>query len=195
MTRDRATPALCCRRAIGAAALTTFATFAPAASSCGYEDPSSAAVQRGLLNHAYPNALHVIGALTQARMEGVVAPPSQAPAANDPFGSQFRKTAQMLQQLGDTLDVDPGDELAFSMVLLEPMLWTRFSMRDGHVATSVHVNGPAAGDLVVITTEAVIREIADHRLTPERARQIGLIRIYGDPARTARLQAIFAAKP
>lgn len=192
---DRSTLALCCRRTIGAAALTTFVMFAPAASSCGYEDPNSAAVQRGLLNHAYPNALHVIGALTQARMEGVVAAPSEAPAAKDPFGSRFRKTAQMLQQVGDTLGVDPSDDLAFSIVLIEPMLWTRFSMRDGHVATSVHVSGPAAGDLVVIATEAVIREIADHRLTPERAAELGLIRIYGDPAKRARLQAIFAAKP
>ena len=65
----------------------------------------------------------------------------------------------MLQQFGDTLGVDPGDDLAFSMVLIEPMLWTRFAVHGGRVATSVHVNGPAAGDLVVIATEAAIWEI------------------------------------
>ena len=183
-----------CRRAIGAAALTTFATFAPAALSCGYEDPSSAAVQRGVLNHAYPNALHVIGALTQARMEGVVAPPSEAPTAKDAFGSQFHKTARMLQQLGDTLRVDPSDDLAFSMVLIEPMLWSRFAVSGGRVATSVHVNGPPAGDVVVIASEAVVREIVGHRLTPLRAEELGLIRIYGDPVKIAQLRAMIASQ-
>ena len=75
MSRDRSPPtaaptrlAFLCRRAIGAAALAASVALAPAALSCGYEDPSSAAVQRGVLNYAYPNALYVVGALTQARM-------------------------------------------------------------------------------------------------------------------------------
>ena len=190
------------RHAIGAAALTALAALAPVALGCGYEDPNSAAVQRGVLNHAYPNALYVVGALTQARMEGVLAPPpqapaAQAPAAKDPFGSQFRKTARMLEQFGDTLGADASDDLDFSLLLIEPMLWTRFAVRGGAVAASVHVAGPAEGDAVMITTEAALAEIVGHRLTGERAADIGLIRIYGDPARIARLQAVFAgqAKP
>jgi hypothetical protein len=204
MSRDRDTAhpatttprglALPCRCALGAAALTTFMTFAPVALSCGYEDPKSAAVQRGVLNYAYPNALHVIGALTQARMEGIVAPPSEAPASKDPFGSQFRKTERMLQQLGDVLGVHPSDDLAFSMVLIEPMLWTRFAVSDGRVATTVHINGPAAGDLVVIAIEAVVQEIIGQRLTFLRAEELGLIRIYGEPAKIASLRAIFASQ-
>jgi hypothetical protein len=39
---------------------------------CGFEDPGSATVQRGVLNLAYTNSLHVIGAVTQATMEGIL---------------------------------------------------------------------------------------------------------------------------
>ncbi len=193
MTGDRRL-ALRGSRAIGAAALTAFVTFSPAASSCGYEDPGSAAVQRGVLNFAYPDALHVVGALTQARMTGVVAPPSEAPAAKDPFGSQFHKTARMLQQFGDLLGVDRVVDLTFSMVLIEPMLWVRFAAHGGRVAASVHGDGPAAGDVVVIASEAALREIVGHRLSPERAEELGLIRIYGEPARILHLRATLAGR-
>jgi hypothetical protein len=204
MSRDRSTPRppetaprrswFGCRRAIGAAALTSLVAMAPVAFGCGYEDANSAAVQRGVLNFAYPNALHVVGALTQARLAGVVAPPPEAPAGNDPFGSQL--TARMLQQFGDALGVEPhaSDDLAFSLVLIEPMLWARLAPRDGGVATSVHVSGPAAGDPVVIATEAAMREIVGRRLTAERADELGLIRIYGDPEKIARLRAIIAGQ-
>ena len=37
-----------------------------------------------------------------------------------------------------------------------------------------------------------LAEIVGHRLTPERAADIGLIRIYGDQGQTARLRAIIA---
>jgi hypothetical protein len=204
MSRDRSTPrppetapwrlSFGRRRVIGAAALTCLVAMAPVALGCGFEDPKSAAVQRGVLNFAYPNALHVVGALTQARLGGVIAPPADAPAGNDPFGSQFHKTARMLQRFGDALGVEPSDDLAFSMVLIEPMLWTRFAAGGGRVATSVHVDGPAAGDLVAIVTEAVVREIVGHRLTPLRAEELGLIRIYGDPEKIARLRAIIAGQ-
>jgi hypothetical protein len=204
MRRDRSTPrppetaprrpSFGCRRAVGAAALTSLVAMAPVAFGCGYEDPNSAAVQRGVLNFAYPYALHVVGALTQARLAGVVAPPPEAPAVNDPFGSQFHKTARMLQQFGDTFGIEPSEHLAFSMVLIEPMLWARFAPRDGGVATSVHVSGPATGDPVVIATEAAMREIVGRRLTAERADELGLIRIYGDPEKIARLRAIIAGQ-
>ena len=204
MSRDRSTPrppetaprrpSFGCRRAIGAVALTSLVAMAPVAFGCGYEDANSAAVQRGVLNFAYPNALHVVGALTQARLAGVVAPPPEAPAGNDPFGSQFHKTTRMLQQFGDTFGIEPSEDLAFSMVLIEPMLWTRFAAGGGRVATSVHVSGPAAGDPVVIATEAAMREIVGRRLTAERADELGLIRIYGDPEKIARLRAIIAGQ-
>jgi hypothetical protein len=158
--------------------------------ACGYEDPNSAAMRRGVLNWAYPQALHVLGALTRARMDGIVAP-SEGPATTDALA--LHKTARMLQRFADTIGAElPGDDLAFSLVLIEPMLWTRFAVRDERFSASVHVDGPAAGDVVMIATEAALWEIVGQRLTPERAEELGLIRLYGDPAKVARLRAIMA---
>ena len=180
------------RRQIGAAALVATVMYVPIALSCGYEDPNSASIQRGALNLSYRNALYVVGALTQARMDGVIAPPSEGLPAKDLFGSQFHKTAMMLQKFGDALVLSPNDDLVFSLVLVEPMLWTRFAVREGRVTTSVHLNGPAADAPVVIATEAVLGEIAEHRMTPERAAELDLIRFYGDPEKVVQLRAVLA---
>jgi hypothetical protein len=49
----------------------------------------------------------------------------------------------MMQQLANALGGKPHSDgdLAFSLVLIEPMLWTRFSADDGRFSASVHVNG------------------------------------------------------
>ncbi|SDR63830.1 hypothetical protein SAMN05519103_09083 [Rhizobiales bacterium GAS113] len=158
--------------------------------ACGYEDPSSAVFQRSVLSLSYPKALYVLGALTQARMDGTIAP---EPIATANYLLGFIKTSHMLQRFGAALQIRSGDdeELAFTLVLIEPMLWTRFSIHEGHVATTVHVEGPQPGDLVVVTAEAVLRLIVDRRMTAERAEELGLIRIYGDPSKFDRLQRSF----
>ena len=67
----------------------------------------------------------------------------------------------------------------FSLLLIEPMLWTRFVSDGGDVRAQVHVSGPQAGDLVAISGEEVIREIAKNRLSIGEAYRRGLIRLYG----------------
>jgi hypothetical protein len=161
--------------------------------ACGYEDPNSLALRRGALNLAFPNALYVQGALTQAHMnETIIVEPRRAAAA-DPFGGGFRKAARMLRRLGEELpDVSRGaDGFAFSLVLIEPMLWTRFWLDDGQVRTEVHVDGPQRGDLVVVSAEAALREVLAGRLTMSAAEQAGLIRFYGDPADVAQYRRLF----
>lgn len=179
--------------AAGGAVLVAFLAHAPGALSCGYEDPNSVAFQRGVLNFAYPDALHVIGALTQARITGVVAALPEESPRSDLFGSQLKKTTRMLHRFGDALNTSPGGDLAFSMLLIEPMLWTRFALLDGRMVTSVHTDGPASGDPVVIAAEAALAEIVAHRLTPEDAFRLGLLRFYGDPAKLARLRGMKSA--
>jgi hypothetical protein len=67
----------------------------------------------------------------------------------------------------------------FSLLLIEPMLWTRFVSNGGDVRTQVHVSGPQAGDLLVISGEEVLRAVANDRLTVGDAYRSGLIRLYG----------------
>ena len=54
--------------------------------------------------------------------------------------------------------------------------------------TSVHVNGPEKGDLVVVSAEAALEAIVSHRLAFERAEEAGLVRFYGDVETSARLR-------
>lgn len=72
------------------------------------------------------------------------------------------------------------------------MLWSRYAVGQGTVGVSTHVKGPQRGDLVVVTAEAALEEIVSHRLSWERAEELGLVRFYGDPVQAARLRALAA---
>ncbi len=163
----------------------------PVAQACGYEDPNSATFQRGVLNWSYPNALYVQGAVTQAILDRTIEPPA-ATRKKDLFGSGFRSAANRLNQFGSELQPGDTDEFPFTLVLIEPMLWSRYAVGEGTVGVSTHVKGPQRGDLVVVTAEAALEEIVSHRLSWERAEELGLVRFYGDPVQAARLRALAA---
>jgi hypothetical protein len=142
--------------------------------ACGYHDDVSLA--RGLLNWTYPDALHVVGAISTAVAERRLAAPATVRG-----GLGYHGTARVLdrhaQQLRMSSSGMPGP--TFSVLLIEPMLWTRFVSEGGDVRPQVHVSGPNVGDLVVISGEEVIREIAHDRLSFGEAYRQGLIRLYG----------------
>lgn len=184
--------AMCRGACVGAMLIAGTCNSLPAL-ACAFEYPSSADFQRGVLSFSYPKALYVLGALTQAQLDRTIVAEPAAPA-NYLLG--FIKVTRMLQRFGEALQDQPSEdnELAFTLVLIEPMLWTRYSIRDGHVATSVHVDGPQPGDLVVVTAEAALRLIVDGRMTADKAEELGLIRIYGDPSKFAHLRRLFEVR-
>jgi hypothetical protein len=154
---------------------------------CGFEDPASATVQRGVLNLSYPNALYVIGAAAQARAAGILRPDPQTPEAKDMFA--FHRNARMLERFGAerVRRGSQADPLVFFLVLVEPTLWTRFSVRGAEVETSVHVAGPEADRAVIVTSIDALKGIVDHGLTSRRAVDLGLIRVYGEPDASRRI--------
>ncbi len=155
--------------------------------ACAYEDPSAADFQQGVISAFYPKSLYVLGALTQAQLNGII-PAEPAPRAN--YLAGYLKTDHSLHLFGDALRDQRSEDgtLAFTLVLIEPMLWTRFVFDSGRATTSVHVDGPQPGDVVVWTAEAALRQIADHRLTFARAEELGLVRFYGDDGEIARVR-------
>ncbi|TBB22992.1 hypothetical protein ELH51_15395 [Rhizobium ruizarguesonis] len=153
--------------------------------ACGYEDPQS--VSRGSLSWSYPDSLYVIGAISQEVAAG------RLPFANfdrpgiDLFGHKFLLAANSLARFAALLDAGSPQSLRrpVAVVLVEPMLWARFEpMADG-LHTAVHVSGPEHGDLVIITGEAVVAEIAAGHLTLGQAYARGVLRLYGDDAEVA----------
>jgi len=154
--------------------------------ACGYHDDVTLA--RGMLNWTYPDALHVVGAMAQAVSEKRLPPPART---LDLWA--YHRTVRSLEQLGEQLRIPAGENvpLAFSLLLIEPMLWTRFNAEGGDLHAQVHVSAPPVGELVLITGEDVVREIANHRLSVSDAYRQGLIRLYGPETEIARFLQLY----
>lgn len=154
--------------------------------ACGYDNPQS--VSRGFLNWIYPDSLYVIGAISKevaARHLPLSNFDRGGPA--DLFGHKFRLAKTSLEKFGAMLDAASPEPLRtpVALVLVEPMLWARFQPTAQGVRTAVHVSGAERGDLVVITGEAVLAEIAARRLTFRDAYARGVVRLYGGDAQIA----------
>ena len=165
--------------------LATLLASAPAVHACGLENPSS--VNVGLLNLAYPNALHVRTAIWIAQRDGLLAP-FDAAAMVEPQSPDFvlRQMSLLREIRGQFValkaDMDAGGARAvpsFSVVLLGIVLWTRFEAGDAALNMTVHAPGPGSEDVVIVTDAPVIAALAAGRLTPAEARRRGLMRAYG----------------
>jgi hypothetical protein len=171
-----------------------FALGSPTVSAaCGYHD--DVALARGLLNWTYPDALHVLGAIASATAERRLSAPEPAAPVRDLFGGGYRQTVGSIERLAAALrnaSVDRSSRSAFAVVLVEPMLWTRFeASEDRDLNARIHVSGPERGDLVVVSGEVVVAAIADGRLTVGEAQRAGLIRLYGSDDQIAWFLATF----
>jgi hypothetical protein len=151
------------------------------AGACGYHDDVT--IARGALNWIYPDALHVVGAMARAVSERRLPAPVQA---RDAWA--FNRIARSLHQFAKQLRIPAGGNApsAFSLLLIEPMLWTHFTPIEGDLQAQVHVSAPPVGELVLITGEDVLREIVNDRLSVGDAYRQGLIRLYGTETEVAR---------
>lgn len=174
-------------------AVAVFATaYSPSRSlACGYHDDVSMA--RGLLNWVYPDALYVLGAISTAVAERRLPPPNPLTAGLDPFGSGYRMTVKPLERFAEALSAaaERPAPFSYSLVLVEPMLWTRFEAHLGELRTQIHVSGPQPGDLVLISGRAVIAEIANGRMDMGVAHRLGLVRMYGSEEQKAQFLATY----
>ena len=147
--------------------------------ACGYDSPQT--VSQGFLNWLYPDSLYVVGAISREVAAGRLPLANFDQTGPDLFGHRFKLTATALEQFGDMLKVaSPGpSQPSVSLIVVEPMLWTRFDQGPDGFRTTVHVSGAQPGDLVLVAGEAVIAEIAGRRLTFGQAVGRGVVRLYG----------------
>jgi hypothetical protein len=168
-----------------------------AARPCGFEDPSSVAGQRGIMNLAFPKSAWVSTAVWQAQKAGDL-PPDALARRNDltpqaRASLQLMRATWLLKSLATRLDVPPGaaDRPAIAIVLMGPMLWSRIEPRDGDIAAraQIHVTGPEPGDVVLVTDTAAIEAIVGAGMRFERAQELGLVRLYGSASQVSAVQA------
>lgn len=173
--------ALLRRAAVSVLFLMLLIVMAPAM-ACGYH--GNAAV--GALNFAYPNALWVRSAVWQAQMEGLLDRP-RTPSATHPVAVQlalahrYREVTGQFEQLRMHLAARHADRPvpSFSVLLMGPMMWSRFESSGASLDLQVHAPGPVAGDVVLLTDEPVLRALASGRMRLTRALELGVVRIHG----------------
>jgi hypothetical protein len=169
---------------LSAVALIASASLPSITLACGYH-LESIFLERVGLNVVYPDAMHVMGAISTAQIAKRLPMPVSAAATPDLFA--YQRTVKALERLSQRLGPG-GPPSSFSLVLVEQMLWTRFDLGNS-VKIEVHVPAPASGELVVVSGEGVIAEIANARLSIAEARRLGLIRLYGSEAQIDRFLA------
>lgn len=177
------------------------AAVAGAAYACGLEDPSSIATRRGALNIAYPESLHVGTAVWQAQAAGTL--PRDELLQRDDLAPEARATLRLfkanalMRQLAARLDDEQARRVnpRLAVVLIGPVLWTRFTAQDGKVVASFHAPGPEAGDAVVVTEAAVVEAIVRGDLTFAAALEQRVARLYGADATVAAARAWLVAQP
>jgi hypothetical protein len=175
--------ALTCRAILaGALGIALSVPPAPLAHACGFENPESIAGQRGILNLAFPKALYVASAVWRAKRANLVPTDTQSDVQRKLFG--YRNAMLRMKRLAKRLDLSAGadDVPAFSVVLLTPMLWTRFDEGTDGILVQPHQTGPSSGDSVIVTDEAVIEALDKGMISAKTARDNGLLRFYGPDA-------------
>jgi hypothetical protein len=155
---------------------------APAAFACGFENPNSISVTRGVLNLAYPNSLHVVSAVWSAQLDGQIARSELRAGAQPLLG--YHQAVARLGAFRDRLStaITGGDVPPFSVVLIGPMLWTNYRPIGTALDMTPHAGGPLSGDVVIVTDVPVIAALVEGRVTAQQARELGLMRLYGSAA-------------
>lgn len=181
------------------AAFVSLAVCAPV-QACGYHDPVSASV--GMLNWAYPDALHVRTAVWMAQQSGLLARPEPVPAV-DPLSptARFEQSFRLGETLGHLgalhgrlVEAAGGAASpAIAIVLIGPMLWARFDASNRAVPLVLHATGPSPDDVVIVTDEPVIAALAEGRLRVQDLQALGLIRAYGSAERVESVWSLFDA--
>jgi len=172
--RSRLAPLLVAVGALGAAA-------SAAVSACGYH------LAIGGISVVHPSSIPVAVAIGAAVSEGRLPPLADVPAplALIRANGAMRNFATALQS--DTSDLPP---VAF--VLVEAHLWGRSTPAEGRMSWQAHAEGPANGDVIVVTGEPALAALLDGRLRWDAAIASGLVVVAGPAEARAQVASILA---
>jgi len=178
----RGAPARAVRRMLAVAAIGALGATAPtAASACGYH------VAIGGVSVVHPSSIAVAVAIHAAVSDGRLSALAEAPAplALVRANGAMRNFALTLGP--DTVDLPP---VAF--VLVEAHLWGRVVPGAGPASWRAHADGPADGDVIVVTGEPALAALLDGRLRWDAAIASGLVVVAGPAEGRARVAGVLA---
>lgn len=72
-----------------------------------------------------------------------------------------------------------------SILFIDSNLWTRFHSADSRIEASVHRTGAERGDVEIVTSEAILVELLEERISIAKALDRGLIELRGAGAAAA----------
>lgn len=157
-------------RSTGIAAVLLAAALVPRVSiGCGFHG------QLPDLAAAHPRSLGVAFAVRDAFDASVLQPLPPAPPA---LG--LVRATRLLHQFSPLLpsavgaDVGAGAQTV-TVLLVESGLWTRYAISADGVRVEPHVDGPRAGEHVLVTSEAALQAMVAGQLDTARAQALGLL--------------------
>jgi hypothetical protein len=161
------------------------------AEACNYHD-GALGVFDGKFRALYPKSSVVYFAIVDAVEQGLL-----ERAAFEPAGEGgYWNAAARLNELARRLPAPPAPGApAISLVLIESDLWARYEPAAEGYGVAVHVPGPRAGDVMVVTSEAAIVAVLERRLPVEAALERGLIAIDGGAAAAVQRLLLSALDP
>jgi len=147
-----------------------------------------------MLNLKYPDAIHVEGSVWAAQKAGrLTLPDMNRQMASGHERKQldsiaFQKTIEALETFGDLVNRNPSatEPLDIVLLLVDEMMWNRFVLRHGHVEFKLDISEPEEDvDLVAVTETSVIMAIIDASMSVAEAKEMRVLRIYGEPDKEA----------
>jgi hypothetical protein len=169
------------------AALVTASILAasPAAvSACGYDSGSAAGFS---IAHAssIPVAMAIGSEVAAGRLQ---------PLADASGLMAMMRASMAMRAFTGILNPSAEGLPPIAVVLVEVHLWARTTSHPGGPWFEAHVDGPSAGDVVVVTGEPALRALLDRRVTWEAALASGLVVVDGAPEARERLTRLLAQR-
>jgi hypothetical protein len=132
-----------------------------------------------------PVALAVYGGVSSGRLPRLADAP--APLA-------LMRANVAMRGLADVLAPNAADLPPVALVLVEAHLWGRITSGPGGTRLEAHVDGPAGGDVILVTGEPVLRALLDGRITWDAAIATGLAVVDGPAEERERLARFLAQR-
>jgi hypothetical protein len=153
-----------------------------------HEDP---AVGRDRLAAIYPGALDILPAVAAARRERLL-PPANPMATLWTEKFPLQRHIRAVEKFETALNPAAiGAPITFSLVMIEPMLWTRYAPADGRAKATIHTERAEPGELVLVSAEDVISAIGDGRWSIGEAHAAGLLGLHASPEQVAAFLALY----